>query len=511
MPLPTYIGKTNGLGESTSMSLSHTVTAETTFLLVFLGTEAPNRTITNEKYGGVDLTPIYETSSGSYLTEGWYYLVNPTPGAANITATVSPASNWEVCGINLSDVDLSDPVGNQNEYLSGSTKIVTTNVTEDHGNQSMHFLGISLGAVVWPGLETIAWGGSQTEVFQQQRDAFGNVTWGVSRKNGEGDGTTTMTGSWTGGDNENATGAQVEIRGLPGVEIETFNSVATTSSPVNLSLTITSDVKAIVLLHSQVDDGNGADVTATWNGTEDFTELLDFETVWSRSDVYIMYLNHPTPGSYNVAITRSASGRGKAIAWALTNCAAFPAAMVDSATDESTGASSVNADGLSTAPGEMALGGGGVNTSGNNAPVGGCVEDVDQSMVDGAFWAGHDSGGDNIGFQGVAGAARGCAAIAVGIFSGITLDTLTLASATEALAIVAGGTSVTMDPLTLASIAEAMTIAPGAVSMLMDELALAAALQAMNPFVMPNVFDRNFIRPRSRGFINIPISKTTEQ
>ncbi len=215
MPLPTYINKSNGQGEGGSMSRSHTVTAETTFLLVFIGTEAPDRTITNEKYGGINLTPIYETASGIYLTQGWYYLKNPTPGPANITGTVSPHSNWQICGINLSDVDLDDPVGNLNQYLSSSTKIVTTNVAEDYGDLAMHFLGISLGAVIWPGLEIIAWGAEQTQVFQQQRDAYGNVTWGVSRKNGEGDDTTTMTGSWFGGSNEKATGAQIEIRGLP--------------------------------------------------------------------------------------------------------------------------------------------------------------------------------------------------------------------------------------------------------------------------------------------------------
>ena len=212
MALPTYIGKTSGVGESGGASISHQVVAGTTLLLVYVGTEAPNRTITLEKFDGNNLTTIYETASGSYLTEGWYYLANPDIKTANITATIGPASNWCVCGINLKDVDLDDIVGNQNESKSASASSRTTNVTEAAGADAMHFHGVALGAVTTGGLRTISWGGGQDEIFQAQRDAFGNVTWGASRKDGEGDGTTTMTSSW--GANENCTAAQVEIKGI---------------------------------------------------------------------------------------------------------------------------------------------------------------------------------------------------------------------------------------------------------------------------------------------------------
>ncbi len=196
------------------------------------------------------------------------------------------------------------------------------------------------------------------------------------------------------------------------VAIETSVFVSTAASPVNIGLNITGAVKALVLLHSQVDDGNGADVTAMWNTDEAFTELVDFETTWTRADVYIMYLNNPTAGAHNVTVTRLTSGRGGVYIWALTDCGVFPVAMIDSATAEVNTAATVNAVGLAGPAGSMALGGGTSNQAGAKAPVGGCVEDHDAAVVDGHFWAGHDLDGDNIGFTGAV-AAQGCAAILV--------------------------------------------------------------------------------------------------
>lgn len=94
---------------------------------------------------------------------------------------------------------------------------------------------------------------------------------------------------------------------------------------------------------------------------------------------------------------------------------------------------------------------------------------------------------------------------------GVPLDDLTLAASAPALTVLAGPTSVLMDELTLAGSMPNMSILPGAVQSVMDTLTLAAALQVIDPFAMPEIYGRNFIRPRSRGFINIPISKTTKQ
>ena len=197
------------------------------------------------------------------------------------------------------------------------------------------------------------------------------------------------------------------------VAIETSVGGSTATSPVDIALTITSAVKALVLLHSQVDDTNGADCTAMWNTDEAFTELLDFETTWGRADVYIMYLNNPTAGNFNVTVTRLGA-RGYAYIWALTDCGYFPAAMVDSGTAEVNPNTIVNVDGLTAKAGEMALGGGAAyQGTVANAPVGGCVEDADTPTIDGYFWAGHELAGDNIGFSNAESKNRSCAAIVV--------------------------------------------------------------------------------------------------
>ncbi len=94
---------------------------------------------------------------------------------------------------------------------------------------------------------------------------------------------------------------------------------------------------------------------------------------------------------------------------------------------------------------------------------------------------------------------------------GILMVTVELASLSPDMVPVGGPVSVMMDELALAGTSPLMTLSPGEVRAIMDELYLASTLVASDPYILAGVYDRNWIRPRARGFINVPISKTTEQ
>ena len=91
------------------------------------------------------------------------------------------------------------------------------------------------------------------------------------------------------------------------------------------------------------------------------------------------------------------------------------------------------------------------------------------------------------------------------------LSTLTMASSVLSSTLLPGAVTPDMDTLTLASAPQNINLAPGAIASIMDALTMASTASNIDPFAMPNVFERNFVRPRSRGFINTPISETTKQ
>lgn len=93
----------------------------------------------------------------------------------------------------------------------------------------------------------------------------------------------------------------------------------------------------------------------------------------------------------------------------------------------------------------------------------------------------------------------------------IVLDALTMASSIPDGVLLPGAVTPDMDTLTLASAPQNSVLVPGTTIHTMDELTLASTTPNIDPFAMPNVFERNFIRPRSRGLINVPISETTKQ
>ena len=194
------------------------------------------------------------------------------------------------------------------------------------------------------------------------------------------------------------------------IETKTSGSV---DAPTNFPLTITTAVKALLILFSQVDDTTKPVITTLWNTTEEFTLYNTFETTWGRSDVVTQFLNNPTPGSHNVNVTRDDGGRGGCIIWAITDVRGLPGGIRQYQTGEVDTATSISLAVAQAVPLDLVLFGGAQSGgAGVQSPAANCTEDADFVIVDGRFYAGHRTpGGTPVGWSSADDVARGGIAI----------------------------------------------------------------------------------------------------